>query len=165
MYKIPCKKCAGHGVISSFAHVENGVCFQCYGSKFQEVSEIEYKDYQAQQALKAQGKYIVFNNGNVEYYKTVKEIENKYGNFFSGSYGDYSTQISYNDKNIVYTKHTTDSEEFLNSVKAEYNKRNNAEITSKIEYMKGMLKVEKDADFIVMLKEQINTLKNELKAC
>ena len=54
--------------------------------------------------------------------KQKKKIEKKFGNFFSGEYGNYSTQVNYNDKNIVYTRHTDRSELFISAAKEEYNK-------------------------------------------
>jgi len=36
---ILCRKCAGQGIIPNFKHVEDGICFTCSGSRFEEVED------------------------------------------------------------------------------------------------------------------------------
>lgn len=39
----PCKRCHGAGWIPKYSHVENGICFKCYGAKYYEF--IDNEDY------------------------------------------------------------------------------------------------------------------------
>lgn len=39
MKLILCRKCAGQGTISNYKHVEDGICFTCNGSRFEEVED------------------------------------------------------------------------------------------------------------------------------
>lgn len=33
----PCKKCSGVGILHQYLHVEDGLCFRCFGMKFEEL--------------------------------------------------------------------------------------------------------------------------------
>lgn len=39
MKKVTCSKCGGAGYINNFKHVEDGICFECYGSGWIEIDE------------------------------------------------------------------------------------------------------------------------------
>jgi hypothetical protein len=162
MYTIPCQNCKGKGKIDHYKHVEDGICFTCYGSGVQEVTEEVYNDYQEFQERIKQGSYILFNNGAIEYYKTEKEIESKYGNFYSGSYGGWSVAQSYKNENIVYKRHTESSDEFIKAFKEEFKTINTSKLNDDIKRLKNMLKLEKDTEWIKMLKEKITELKTQL---
>lgn len=32
----PCRKCNGHGYFPEFTHIQNGICFRCFGSQYDE---------------------------------------------------------------------------------------------------------------------------------
>lgn len=104
IYKIPCQKCASKGHIKEYKHVQDGICFTCDGSGFVNATKEEYKKYNECQMYKAelekQGSYVVYNNGQREIYKTLKEIEKKYGNWYSGDIAN----IFYKDERIIYFK-------------------------------------------------------------
>lgn len=123
MYTVPCNNCKGKGVLLQYKHIEDGVCFTCYGSGVQEVTKEEYNEYRKELEQKKLGSYILFNKGTIEYYKTVKEITSKYGVFYINSYGEYCVSQSNKNKNILFTESTKHNEEFIKAVTIEYNKR------------------------------------------
>lgn len=140
MFRIPCSKCNGKGIIPHFSHVDEGLCFQCSGSMFQEVNEEEYQDYLKHIERIKQGSYILFNNGKVEYYSTVSEINKKYGNFYCGNYAERSMHVAYRDKDIVYTKNKGFKSKEVNKIK-------NWCLTERLGKLKQMLEKENDIDF------------------
>lgn len=162
MYKIPCKNCKGHGTISNFKHVQDGICFKCSGSGFQNVSKSEYESFKQFEEMQKQGKYIVFNNGKTELFQSEKKIIEQYGNFFSGEYGNYSVKINYNDKNIIYTRHTANTEELIKAASEQYNKFQNQEILKKIDICKSMIEGEADTNLIEMINNKIKRLESQL---
>lgn len=169
MYQIPCQNCKGNGTIAHFKHVENGICFECSGSGVQQVNELEYNEYKQEIERKKQGKYILFNKGSIEYYKTEKEILNKYGSFFCDSYAKWSVKSCYKDRNIVYTNYTKNSNEFINDCNQFYNEyleRTDREykelIKVKINKLKKELATETDQEYIEMIINRINKLESSL---
>ncbi|MBL4951012.1 hypothetical protein JK635_02000 [Neobacillus sp. YIM B02564] len=162
MYKIKCQNCKGHGVLQQFAHVENGICFTCSGSGIQEVDKETYENYQKRIERDKQGKYILFNNGNVEYYNSEKQIEKLYGNFFCGSYGEYDCSVSYKDKNIAYGKSDENDKEFINEAKKIYKQRQNEKIIEQIVIFKEMLKGKTDQELVQIINNKIKELEGRL---
>jgi hypothetical protein len=156
MYKIPCKKkCKGTGEIESYKHVEDGICFECYGSKFQEVDKQQFDEYNMQ-LLRV---YILFNKGNFEYYQNEQEIQNKYGNFFfCGEYGDHSALINYKDKNIVYKLSNSNNELFEKNTQIEWNKRKKESVIEEIMLCKEVLKIINEEQIKNQLFLKINRL-------
>ncbi|KON87366.1 hypothetical protein AF332_11385 [Sporosarcina globispora] len=158
MYKIPCKNCKGHGVLNNFKHVQDGICFKCSGSGYQEASKEEYENYKQFEEMQKQGKYIVFNNGKTELFQNEKKIFAQYGNFFTGEYGNYSVKINYKNENIIYTRHTINSDEFIRAVKNEYNNK----LNKKIIKFKKQLEDELDQEWIELLNKKIKQLESQL---
>jgi hypothetical protein len=169
MYQIPCQNCKGNGILPHYKHVENGICFECSGSGIQQVNELEYNEYKQEIERKKRGKYILFNKGSIEYYKTEKEIIKKYGNFFSDSYGLWAVKSCYKDRNIVYTNYTKNSSEFINNCNQfyhEYLERSDREfkelVRVKINKLYKELGTENDIEYIEMIKNRINKLESSL---
>lgn len=163
MHTIPCQNCKGHGTIAHFKHVENGLCFTCHGSGQLEATEAEYQEYIQELERKKQGSYILFNHGTIEYYKTTKQITEKYGTFYTGSYGKYSVHQSYKDEHIVYTNSTKNNDTFIQVVTAEYNRLIAEKIKKKInQYMEWILE-EDDLEVSDMLSNKVRELRKQLK--
>lgn len=38
----PCKRCQGYGYLAQYRHVENGVCFRCHGSRYEELIDQQH---------------------------------------------------------------------------------------------------------------------------
>ena len=161
-YTIPCQNCKGKGVIPHFKHIEDGICFNCYGSKVEEVDKETYDSYIRTQERLKKGKYILFNRGNIEYYKTAKEIYKKYGNFYCGSYGVWSISQSYKDENIVYGLRSDNDEKFINDISKEYQTRLKKETMKTIDILKGMLENEEDENIIELVTNKIKELEKTL---
>jgi DNA-directed RNA polymerase subunit N (RpoN/RPB10) len=161
MFTIPCQYCKGQGFLPQFKHVENGVCFTCNGSGIQEVNQDVYENYQRRIEREKQGKYILFNNGKVEYYNSEKQIEKLYGNFFSGEYANYAVKVSYKDKNIFFKKSTENNESLINEVEKEQRAKNNQNINEKIKYLEN-LAMETDQELKELISNKIFELKAQL---
>jgi formate dehydrogenase maturation protein FdhE len=161
MFTIPCQYCKGQGFLPQFKHVENGVCFTCNGSGIQEVNQDVYENYQRRIEREKQGKYILFNNGKVEYYNSEKQIEKLYGNFFSGEYANYAVKVSYKDENIFYKNSTESNESFINEVEKEQRAKNNQKINEKIKYLEN-LAMETDQELKELISNKIFELKAQL---
>ncbi|PDY14184.1 hypothetical protein COO16_04275 [Bacillus pseudomycoides] len=161
VYTVKCSNCAGHGVIEKYQHVENGICFKCSGSGVMEVSENEYKEIQKQIELKKKGSYILFNNGEIEYYKLEKEIIEKYGNFYCGDYG-YSARISYKNEDIAYWKSTKNNNGIIQDANKHFANKKRDKLEEKIKHIKEMLKLETDQGWIDKFTNKINKIKSEI---
>ena len=159
MYKIPCKKCKGHGTIVSYKHVESGICFECSGSGHNVVNEIEYNEHLQSLELKEKGNYILFNNGNIEYFKTEKEIIKKYGNFYSDN-----NKTSYKDKNIKYTTLTNNYNAFIKKCREEMKQSDINDLKKKINTLEKEINNTNDQLFKTLLTSKINELYIELAA-
>jgi hypothetical protein len=64
MNQITCPKCQGKGILPNYKHVEDGICFLCYGSG--SVTQEEYESYQLE-GIKADNRRA----------KKMKAIENQ----------------------------------------------------------------------------------------
>lgn len=119
-HKIPCSNCKGVGYIPHFKHVEDGICFTCHGAGWVEVGQDAYNEYLKQLEMQKQGKYVLFDRGEVKYYQTEDEIREEYGKFKSGEYGGWAVSKSYRNPFAVYVKHTNRTPEFLDDVSKAY---------------------------------------------
>lgn len=76
-FKVPCQRCNGEGSLSHFTHVDGGICFKCNGSKFQEVTELEYKVWELNEKEKLKSERYnrkKLMNDAVNYYLSNNEM-------------------------------------------------------------------------------------------
>lgn len=85
-----CPRCKGHGIISSYKHVEGGICFLCYGVGA--ISQEQYTEYEQDENKKAEHREKAMLKRSIElqkqrelheqrlksgYYKAKAEAERK----------------------------------------------------------------------------------------
>ncbi|CAI6330935.1 hypothetical protein [Bacillus subtilis] len=172
MFEIPCKKCGGRGVIPYYRHINEGECFDCNGSGMQDVSKEEHDTYLENEKLRKQneekGNYVIYNteNDTVEYFKTEKDAVSEYGNFYCGSYGDYSCWVFYKHEHIKMNVYRGRND-FINACRHQtiIDKQNKQKERIKIlnGWLKKAIENKKHADEIQELKIMIEKAKQELK--
>ena len=85
MYKIPCSNCSGQGYIEKFAHVDNGLCFKCHGSKVEEATKEQYDNYiESKKRKQNENFFYVYDKNNHTIEKVNRrDFKEKYNSFWN----------------------------------------------------------------------------------
>jgi hypothetical protein len=103
MKKITCRKCLGNGIIPNYKHVEEGICFQCHGSGFEEVEDDVTDIVQEMRKQKVKDKE---NRKEFEalYKQYEKELPNNWMWYISRETKNVEEQLERLNKYIAFKK-------------------------------------------------------------